>query len=167
MTKLNDLQDKICQHQDHRFVRQAKYYIWGRRDLLLKIGDLVKKPLHTLSRKQDRFASKLASLFHGPFMEVKIVSPNVYELSSTGSRLVGRYHASHLQSYYALEEDLESTDSENERTLDRKLFDINWSDPEPEVENKKREDNYGTVGNPEVSVEPSRRRRLRNRSYSY
>ena len=69
-------------------------------------------------------ASKLAPKFTGPYVEVEVISPNVYKITSQEGQLVGRYHVSHLQRYLQDDSEEESVDPEREASLDRALLEI-------------------------------------------
>ena len=135
MSRLSYLRDLITRYQDQAFLRQSKYYNRGKRDITFKVGDLVKKPTHFYSRRDQHVSSKLVKPFEGPFVVVKVCSPTVYELASQEGSLKGRFHISKLFRYIDpdAEED-EPLTPEQERALDRELLEIHDTDDEEPAE---------------------------------
>ena len=132
MNRMNHLRDMITIYQDQAFIKKAKYYDQRRRNEQFKVGDLVKKTNHVLSRARDNVAEKLAPKFSGPFVVVEVIAPNVYKLASQEGQLAGRYHASHLQRYIEDPEEDPDDPEEQERQaqLNRELLEIHNSDSE-------------------------------------
>lgn len=90
------LRDLITRCRDRAFDEQARYYDRRHRIEQFKVGDLVKKLYHVLSRARVNVFEKLTPKFSGPFTVVEVISSNFYNIALTEGRLAGRYHASHL-----------------------------------------------------------------------
>ena len=171
MSRIEQLREMMTQFQDQAFMKQAKYYDRRQRDEQFKIGDRVKKTNQVLSDKGGHIAVKLAPKFCGPFVVVEVISPNIYKLASQDGRLVGRYHASHVQKYIPDQEE-EPNGPENDAELNRILLEISDSETEdvnnvpenPELKFNWGLDDVDSQSNAEV--ETTNRVRLRNRSYS-
>ncbi|XP_043475811.1 uncharacterized protein LOC122507257 [Leptopilina heterotoma] len=97
--RLDALRDMVARHIDKERARQTKYYDKGRRDVTFKVGDLVLRKSHKLSSGTQKFATKLAPKYKGPFKITEIRSPTVFILQDDQSRRVPKVHITDLIPY--------------------------------------------------------------------
>ena len=161
MGRIDHLRDWITNKQDQMFLKQAKYYNRGSRDITFKVGD-------------QHVSSKLVKPFDGPYVIVKVRSPNVYEIASQDGSLKGRYHIFKLFRYidpndHGADEGA-PLNPEAAAMLDRELLKIHLSDSEMEDTLEEKMDLRTGTGRKRTyqhdsDSEPNRKR-IRNRSFS-
>ena len=83
------------------YKQQAKYCNLRRRVSPFKIGQRVLKRQHILSSALNAVASKLAPKFDGPYTISDKVGANIYTLSDSRGKEIGRVHAKDLKPYFA------------------------------------------------------------------
>ena len=86
MRKIQVMREWVIKNFDDAFVKQSKYYNLRRRQLHFSKGDLVLSRCRTPSSKIKNVAAKLCPKFLGPYRVSKVLSQNVYELSSLDPR---------------------------------------------------------------------------------
>ena len=76
-------------------------YNKNKRDVQFSEGDLVMRRTHPLSSGINKFSTKLAPKYEGPFKIVEIKSPTIYILESvSGDRQrIAKAHVSELKRY--------------------------------------------------------------------
>lgn len=97
--RLDALRDIVTRLVDKERDRQTKYYNKSRKDTLYQVGDLVLRRTHKLSSGVNKFATKLAQKYEGPFEVVEILSPTVYVLQAGNSRRIPKVHVTDLKRY--------------------------------------------------------------------
>ncbi|XP_076385625.1 uncharacterized protein LOC143264066 [Megachile rotundata] len=93
------LHDLVREQLERAHKRQAKYYNARHRDIKYRVGDLVWRRNRVLSSAAENVAAKLAAAYIGPFQIKKVLSPVVYELETTGTRMVPKVHVSDLKPF--------------------------------------------------------------------
>ena len=81
---------------DKTVARQVRNYNKNRRDVLYRVGDLVRRRNHVLSSAEDRFAAKQAPRFVGP---VKVYSRVVYLVEDLDSKRRTKVFVNDLKKY--------------------------------------------------------------------
>ncbi|XP_043481361.1 uncharacterized protein K02A2.6-like [Leptopilina heterotoma] len=97
--RLDALRDLVTKFIDKEKNRQTEYYNKNRHEVNFKVGDLVLRKSHKLSSGAQKFATKLAPKFEGPFEIIKQLSPSVFILRTQDIRRNPKIHVTDLKKY--------------------------------------------------------------------
>jgi len=98
LQKMKEIHDFVKIRLARAFNRQSHYYNLRRRDWRCKIGDLVMKREHPLSKASRDYAAKLAPKYSGPYTITRVISPVMYDLKDSNGKRFGRVHIKDLKS---------------------------------------------------------------------
>lgn len=91
LNELNSIYNKVRKHIVSAHYRNEKYYNKGKRNVELKVGQIVYKRTFYLSNASKKFTSKLAPKFQKCIVSAKR-SPLVYTLTDMEGRDLGTFH---------------------------------------------------------------------------
>jgi hypothetical protein len=77
----------------------ARNYDKNRRGFEFEVNDRVLRKNYVLSSAAEKFMSKLAPKFIGPFVVSRKISPVSYSLQNLQGKNVGNWHVSQLKPY--------------------------------------------------------------------